>query len=336
MILYGGLGQKMKRFEHLYGTNKRVKDMGIVTRNFYDCASVEAAFMASVVQKNPLRKQLMVFWINELRLSKEYDKIFDILTRAWYRCPPIDGALAAWLAMREEPENDDRILDFVGFLQLPVNAISDIMSPYPPPPETSRNTVLRAEEMVPNLPADWSESQRIVLLRAVNHAVAKSNGERIYCLLGNLAPATAIAYLPTLNNACTPLLQAYRKNKKAMIQLLGSIGMWRHIPAPTATLLKWPDIKVGRLSARMFSVPAKLMHERLDPAGLDILHGCRFWQEIIQQVGIDREQSEQSQQLVFETAEACEKFYNHFFPDDIPDEWPPAETRKSHCHLAVC
>jgi hypothetical protein len=304
--------------------------MSILTRNFYDRTSVESALMSSVIQKNPLRKQLILFWANELRLSREYEKLFEVLTRAWFQCPPTEGALATWLRLHENPSDGDRILNFLHFLHIPVQSIADILEPYAPPNINIIAIKPRAGEEVPTVPTDWSESQRVVLWRAVRDAVKNRKGKRLYCLLGSFPASTVVAYLPEILGANPHLLRAYKKHRRGLIQILGSLGHWPLEPQPLTSRPEWPKLAEGRLGSRLFCIPVKYRRIPLDGGGLDILTGCKFWQEVLKGTGIDVAASREKGFLVFDTDEACEKFYEQFFPDDIPDEWPADEKSKSH------
>lgn len=55
--------------------------------------------------------------------------------------------------------------------------------------------------------------------------------------------------------------------------------------------------------------------------------GCPFWDEIlIEYAEVNLENNE----VVWKSDELKEKFYNNYFPDDIPDEWNKQDKNKSH------
>jgi hypothetical protein len=292
--------------------------------------SVESALLSSVIQKNPLRKQLILFWANELRISKEYDKLFEALTRAWFRCPPTEGALEAWLYLHENPADESRILKFIHFLHIPIQSISDLLEPFAPPNPNLTGVNRHDNESIPAEPADWSEMQRIMLWRAVRNAAKNRKGPRLYCLLGSFSASIVAAYLPEIIGTSPHLLKAYKKHRRGLMQILGSLGYWPLQLAPSTNIPEWPKLAEGRLQSRVFRIPAKHRRVPIHGGGLDVLTGCKVWQEVLEGAGIDVTASREKGFLVFDTDEACEKFYEQFFPDDIPDEWPADEKVKSH------
>lgn len=57
------------------------------------------------------------------------------------------------------------------------------------------------------------------------------------------------------------------------------------------------------------------------------IRGCPFWDEAISEFSIS---SNTDTEIKWNSEESQEAFYNHYFPDDIPDEWSRTEKIKSH------
>jgi len=99
----------------------------------------------------------------------------------------------------------------------------------------------------------------------------------------------------------------------------------------------------GRRAARIHEIPAEALHATTvrgsmpfkytnigdvrDPVVL-LSEGCRFWQETLSTHGITV--SEETGAALFPDDDVLEKFYEQYFPDDIPDEWSAADQKKSH------
>jgi hypothetical protein len=98
---------------------------------------------------------------------------------------------------------------------------------------------------------------------------------------------------------------------------------------------------IGRRRARVYAIPEAALTTTTtrgslstkytniadirEPVGL-LSEGCKFWREAIQCAGI----SVTDETVSFPNDEVLEKFYEEFFPDDIPDEWSAADQQKSH------
>jgi len=99
----------------------------------------------------------------------------------------------------------------------------------------------------------------------------------------------------------------------------------------------------GRRAARIQEIPTEALHSETtrgsmpfkytnigdvrDPVAL-LSEGCCFWQETLQAAGITVE--EDTGAIQFPDDDVLELFYEHYFPDDIPDEWSTADQQKSH------
>ena len=118
-------------------------------------------------------------------------------------------------------------------------------------------------------------------------------------------------------------------------------------PRPTPTIdtqsaeHRWNSWVVGRRTTRIYAIPEQALDSRTnrgampskytniedlrDPIGL-LSEGCKFWQEAVQAAGITMK----ADIVCFPSDEAKERFYEQYFPDDIPDEWSDADQKKSH------
>jgi hypothetical protein len=61
------------------------------------------------------------------------------------------------------------------------------------------------------------------------------------------------------------------------------------------------------------------------------MSGCAFWDEAVAEFcSDDREREREGEGIKWNSDESQDKFYERYFPDDIPDEWSRAEKLKSH------
>ena len=249
----------------------------MLTRHFYDLHSVEETlFHVAGNFKDPLRKQKLVFWTYELILSEEEERMWGVLTRIAHRY-----GNSALLAASSPPSDPLHFLQL--FLSLPY--------PYEPPKDIEDAGVAELATFIPERPTTWSAFQRSRLFTAVQDALAHRRTLRLARLLGGLPPSTAALYL-----GCP---------SQGVLHMLETLGL---PPLPTHSVpLKWPTLPVGRLAARLFSVPRTLLPAPIGPSGAEVAQGCAFWRRVWQ-----------------------DDMWDTYFPDDIPDEWSTAEKAKSH------
>lgn len=297
------------------------------TRNLYDLATVVEAIPFTTRQtKNPLRRLQLAFWVRELLVSEEYDRLREAMLAAWMHAPPQAGGWDACTRLCYEPLTEEAVLEFLGYLQFPVRCL--LPATLAPPPSTAAFKP-RAGEQPPAVPTNWSESQRVVLWRAVREAWTRKNGERLWRLLGGLKPATVLAYLPEIT-CSDATVQQYRKVGHGFQHVLAAAGLWAPLPAPAEKAV-WP-----RGEGRLFAIPRPI-HAHAPPmhAGPEgILHeGCKWWQRIAGEWDISL--NKQGRIEFAGGDDAAEEFYAEYFPNDIPDEWSVQEREKSHCGLVA-
>ncbi len=264
----------------------------MLTRHWYDRGAVgEALFQAAGAWRDPLRKQKLIFWTYELVLSEELEYLWGILERVGKRWG--DSATLAALESKEP-------LHFLhALLTLPAPP------PYEPPVVQKEEDCVGNEE-IPSVPALWTLGQRRRLWVAVQNAVEYRRPLRLLRLLGALPPQVAAKYL-----GCP------WDGKGGIYHMLEMKGI-PALPTPTSashsTPLSWPVLPIGRVAARLFSVPRA--HAPTGPVNpLATKEGCAFWRRVWGTV---------------QCAEDEEAFWATYFVDDIPDEWSAAEQGKSH------
>jgi len=114
-------------------------------------------------------------------------------------------------------------------------------------------------------------------------------------------------------------------------------------PDIEANKAKWTlwNSMIGRRKARIYAIPDAALTPATtrgslltkytniadirEPVGL-LSEGCKFWQGALQAAGI----TTTDETVSFPNDEVLEKFYEEFFPDDIPDEWSAVDQQKSH------
>jgi hypothetical protein len=169
--------------------------------------------------------------------------------------------------------------------------------PYDPPAASAVEPSCDAET-VPEKPAAWSPHQRKRLWLAVQNALSIGRSLRLLRLLGGLPPSVAAEYL-----------QVAWDGKRGLYHMLEIVGCPVLPTSTSASLLEWPKLAVGRVAARLFSVPRSALGNGTGP--MDPRDGCAFWRRIW---------STQPEETV----------WNTYFADDLPDEWPAGELAKSH------
>jgi len=106
----------------------------------------------------------------------------------------------------------------------------------------------------------------------------------------------------------------------------------------TGKLAEWSTL-CGRREARVYSIPTGCLygttwrgksrwsqHNRAQLHHVETyLIGCPFWEEAIADYGVIV-----NGHIQWRSEDDMEAFYEHYFPDDIPDEWTKEEKRKSH------
>ena len=104
----------------------------------------------------------------------------------------------------------------------------------------------------------------------------------------------------------------------------------------------WTD-QAGRRIARLHTIPAEALHAATtrgalprkytniadvrDPVAL-LVEGCAFWRSATAAVGIVYDPDAET--IEFPDDDVLEAFYQRYFPDDIPDEWPTIDQERSH------
>jgi hypothetical protein len=119
---------------------------------------------------------------------------------------------------------------------------------------------------------------------------------------------------------------------------LSDIDTW----ATEAMWNTW-NSQLGRRRARAYAIPSDALHagttrgqmpfkytnigDVREPVEL-LSEGCRFWQETLEEHGIDVDV--ETGATAFPNDDVLERFYERYFPDDIPDEWSKRDQEKSH------
>ncbi len=279
----------------------------MITRHWYDHAAVgEALFQVAGAYRDPLRKQKLLFWTYELVLSEEWAFLWAILERVALRW----GNSDCLNALETTSTDALHVLHFLHVLLLLPSFVA-----VEPPPADCREPKQGLPGNLPTKPATWTVAQKATLWWAVHDALQKRRCQRLLALLGSLPCAVAATYLGVVAKG----------GEKGIFHLLEMAG-FSTLPtvAPSAcastSAIKWPDIPVGRVAARLFALPRTLVPKGpVDP--LATRHdGCAFWRRVWSACDDALPESE-------------EAIWNTYFPDDIPDEWSAAEQAKSHITL---
>ena len=107
---------------------------------------------------------------------------------------------------------------------------------------------------------------------------------------------------------------------------------------------------IGRRNARQNAIPVEALHAGTTRGSMEtkytniadvrdpmllLTEGCAFWRAATAAVGIVEDA--ETGAIEFPDDDVMEDFYQKYFPDDIPDEWPYADTIKSHGRgLGLC
>jgi hypothetical protein len=301
----------------------------MLTRNLYRLDEVKAALSWCIKSR---RDKEAAFWTQELIDSELYDDLFETLKTTWlwlYGLQAIDWYLQ-FSAMMESPEpvSEEEMIGFACSLALckkdaSVLALASYgLADTKEPDRVSPLTVS----------AKTQSELELSFLRACKHGKAR--------LAFDLArPLWVKGRMDALLNAARPhpFLATLKKESWGERAIAVAFVCMTESPKPiqvrvpdyVSTLLKeWSSLK-GK-ARRVYAIPQDSLYfitrrgrqkntisSRKEGwvTSLDALRGCPFWDAAIDTVVDD---------------ETKERFYETYFPDDIPDEWSLEDQRKSH------
>jgi hypothetical protein len=106
--------------------------------------------------------------------------------------------------------------------------------------------------------------------------------------------------------------------------------------------VEWTE-QLGRRAARKWPIPPEALHPETTRGGLEFKYtnlmevydpvqlmgeACMFWRK--QLLAYQIEVDEEDNSVAFPDDDTFERFYDTYFPDDIPDEWSLDDQQKSH------
>jgi len=307
----------------------------MLTRNLYRLDEVKAALSWCIKSR---RDKEVTFWTQELIDSELYEDLFDTLKSTWlwlYGLQAVDWYLQ-FSAMMESPEpvTEEEMIGFAcslalckkdaSVLALLAYGLADIKEP---------------DRVSPIVIKSKTQSDlELAFLRACKHGKAR--------LAFDLARP-----LWSDRNRMDILLKAARQHpfldtvkKDSWAERAAAIGfvcitektkpITMKVPDSIHPLLdEWSQLK-GR-ARRVYAIPYECLYfitrrgrqkntisSRKEGwvTSLESLRGCPFWNEALETVMDD---------------ESKEKFYETYFPDDIPDEWSLEDQQKSHGYAVL-
>ena len=307
----------------------------MLTRNLYRLDEVKAALSWCIKSR---RMNEIAFWTQELIDSELYEDLFDTLKSTWlwlYGLQAVDWYLQ-FSAMMESPEpvTEEEMIGFAcslafckkdaSVLALLSYGLADIKEP---------------DRVSPIVIKSKTQSDlELAFLRACKQGKAR------------LAFDLARPLWFDRNRMDTLLLSLkdhpflYKLKKDSWAEKAAAIGfvcmtektkpITMKVPDYVSTLLdEWSQLK-GR-SRRVYAIPHECLYfitrrgrqkntisSRKEGwvTSLESLRGCPFWNEALENVVDD---------------ESKEKFYETYFPDDIPDEWSLEDQQKSHGYAVL-
>ena len=302
----------------------------MLTRNLYRLDEVKAALSWCIKSR---RMNEIAFWTQELIDSELYEDIFETLLSTWlwfYGLEAIDWYLQ-FSAMMESPEpvTEEEMIGFACSLALCPKDASVL----------ALVTYGLADSKEPDRVSDITIKTKtqsdleLAFLRACKQGKARlafdlsrplwSSTERMEALLKAARPH--------------PFLDTLRKDSWAYKAI--AVGFVCMSAKPKSITIKVPDsihplldewaLLKGK-ARRVYAIPHECLYfitrrgrqkntmsSRKEGwlTSLESLHGCPFWNQALETVVDD---------------DTKEKFYETYFPDDIPDEWPLEDQQKSH------
>ena len=97
---------------------------------------------------------------------------------------------------------------------------------------------------------------------------------------------------------------------------------------------------VGTRSARVYAIPPEALHRETARGQIEfkytnigdlrdplLAEGCQFWRSALAEYGVS---TDETGATIFPDDDTLERFYDRYFPTDIPDEWSKKDQEKSH------
>lgn len=302
--------------------------------NLYHTDSVAATILYGINTGNP---SLAIRASKELFVSGESEFLMRILTLAWLLQDPghpyeyarheayIQGDCETFLYTLLSDQNASTGLP-------PLPTIDDIGLPkYEAPAPTQWNIH----------PAGWTPGQAGRLVCALDDTLKRKNWKRAVYLTSSLLKNStqSICYLLKsmgVHEKMTKLLETTIYAPLSIRVLSHAFAQCTATNQPVNHEKTWQTVW-KTTKGRAFTIPAEAMamwhisHKPLTEligAPIWVLQACtadksNVWKQAI---GITVKDSE----FVFKDDTSLETFYTTYFPNDIPDEWSPAERSKSH------
>jgi hypothetical protein len=301
----------------------------MATRHLYEMEDVAAHLLYAIAHGDGAQAAHAA---RELHASEEDELLYRLLTLAWMLAPA--GAYERAIADGFEARDTDAMLRALAACATPYELPPTKRAPRadpppadydapPPPPAWNRH------------PTGWTPAAAGALWHAIDESLRKHNPARAFRLTAQLIVGNTVSLAQLLTSV--GIHAAYGELLlQTVYEPLCERILYHAIYATTAPPVAPPVAPpAGGKSGRVFKISAdalaawsvrskpltRLMGAPLLVAADD---ACAYWRRLCRNVRVVDDN------LVFADDDACETFYNTYFPDDIPDEWSVHEREKSH------
>jgi len=301
----------------------------VFTRHFYEQKEVCGALQYSVLNG---RVREALFWVKELADSGEQVLCFRTLLETWLLF--YGGAFPEWLAAAGEVWRGGEVCSFKLALNLALCERKDVSGLY---------ALVLQGEPVERICSDGSLEGYLVTAISQGRArcamwAAATIGdvERIW----NLLPPQVLWLKSIIQDThlLFAVICALSTERRLLRKTVDSV--WLSLSREQTEDIEYWDSLVGRRGRRMYSVPVSQLcgcgprwqRDRYS-SNLERLYNIEssisndkdgFWYRALCTSGWSVEGGWKGDDT------ALERFYEEYFPDDIPDEWSLEEQKKSH------
>ena len=311
----------------------------MTTKNFYECDSIAAMLLYSLMNNNLSNA---VYAAREIYASEEHELLSKLLTFTWFlQTPYMEREHSIYNAFLK---NDNALL-----LQLlcKTSTIPELPTVYSLKPPKPSGKLMPPPQWSP-LPLQWSYAAAGTLWKAVQDAIRHTNYERAAMLVApliseNLPSAVSLLECVGLDKKFTELLPANLYTPLSYRILMHGFAVLCSKPASSSKFIAKQSLSSvcsGR-TARQLHIQMNALniwHVRAQPptrllgAPVSIVDdtATAVWSKLVEKFGIYIENN----LIAAKDSDSLEAFYVAGFPDDIPDEWSTEERKKSHYTLS--
>lgn len=321
------------------------------TRHFYRMDEVKAALQYSIHKKNMNES---IFWAKELFDSEEFEHITEVLFLSWFYSIGTGNIEILHKILHTNVQNEDELLQLVYAMTylkdsmrsctLPVMFVCGLgnvekgthniyfeMPALLKQENTKVDTFIRTTLLGKYIHA-WKqyinlETRDFELLK--NISIVKHKNADIVELIESL---NSLECVPKIYIECA-IICILCTHKSVLQEAKGSI---RSMDDEVKQKITIYSLMIGRKKRRVFEIPKMCLYGKTKRGGMTFeesnIHELYDPEYIIENSKVNDTIVDLygSYEDLVEDAGQLEKFYDWYFPDDIPDEWGLDDKKKSH------